>query len=62
MRMHATPNKKPSTVARDQQMLDTHLIPTFGKFLLSEITAFQLEQYKAKRLAAGRRRARSTVR
>jgi integrase len=50
---HSIPNKKASTQKRDRQMLDAVLIPVFGRHLLKDITAFGIEQHKAKRLAAG---------
>jgi len=53
LKIHSTPNKKPSTQKRERQMLEAVLIPTFGKQLLRDITVFGLEQHKAKRLAAG---------
>jgi integrase len=50
MRTHAIPNKKASTRKRDTEMLDRVLLPTFGDQLLRDITAFGIEQLKAKRL------------
>ncbi len=49
---YAVPNNAPSTVARLLEHLRT-FEPFFGAQLLSEITAFGIEQFKAKRLAAG---------
>ncbi|MEP7308217.1 MAG: site-specific integrase [Acidobacteriota bacterium] len=50
---HAVPNKRASTLQRDREMLARVLLPTFGGQLLTEITAFGIEQLKAKRLAKG---------
>lgn len=53
MKTHAIPHKKPSTLLRDRQMLAAVLLPAFGKQILRDITAFGIEQFKARRLAAG---------
>jgi integrase len=53
VKTHSLPNKKPSTQKRDGEMLQRVLLPAFGNQLLQDITAFGIEQLKAKRLAAG---------
>ena len=44
-------NKAESTRARDQITVDKHLVPFFGRLPLKQITAKDLEEYKAHRAA-----------
>ena len=44
---HAKPNKR--SWFRDQQIIDLHLVPFFGKRFLGEITAEDVEKFKAAR-------------
>ena len=39
LKTHSVPNKKPSTLKRDRQMLAAVLLPVFGACLLRDITA-----------------------
>ena len=50
---HAKPNKR--SWFRDQQIIDLHLVPFFGKRFLSEITAEDVEKFKAARAQKARK-------
>jgi len=59
------PNKAESTRLRDEITVRKHLVPFFGRKLLGQIAAADIEEYKAQRRATqtkgGRQIARSTV-
>jgi integrase len=47
---YARTKTKPSTLRSYQSIIDTHLIPAFGGYLLTDITTAMLQGYVAKRL------------
>lgn len=47
---YAKTKTKPSTLKSYQNIIDTHLTPVFGDFLLTDITTAMLQRYVAKRL------------
>lgn len=46
-------NNKPSEVASKETILRVHLLPFFGRMNLEKINNFEVEKYKAKKIAAG---------
>ena len=51
--VHAVPNNKYSELHRKKCCLRANLIPFFGKTPLNKITAYQIEQFKAKEISSG---------
>lgn len=61
MERHAIPNKRPSSIRNDRQMIDTHILPKLGSYKAAEISRRDIESillamkktpYKANRLRA----------
>ena len=51
MKTYATANNKPSEVDSKQRILNEHLLPNFGPLLLSQVTTYEVERYKAAKLS-----------
>ena len=46
-------NNKPSEIERKKYTIKNHLIPYFGKYLLTEIKTFNIEEFKTDRMKRG---------